>query len=74
MKNAKTPMSPAAAQRIQSATAKKHGGATPKGSFAAKAQSVAAKNASSKSQRPHNGPSKTGGVSGKGRGNTPPKR
>ncbi|PHQ15124.1 hypothetical protein [Marinobacter profundi] len=44
MSKTKTPMTPAAAARIQSATAKANGGKTPKGSFAAKAQSVASKN------------------------------
>lgn len=37
-------MTPAAAARIQSATAKVNNGQTPKGSFGAKAQSAAAKN------------------------------
>lgn len=60
-------MSKAAASRIQSATAKANGGAVPKGSFAARAQSAAASNA------PANGPSKTGNPSGGGRGNNPPK-
>ncbi|MBN8239885.1 hypothetical protein JF541_12045 [Marinobacter hydrocarbonoclasticus] len=73
MSKAKTPMSPAAAARIQSATAKQHGGNTPKGSFAAKAQSAAARNMASSGQRPPNGPSTTGGKSGKGRGNNPPR-
>ena len=40
---AKTPMTPKAAARIQAATAKKTGGVTPKGSFAATAQRAAAK-------------------------------
>lgn len=44
MSKSKTPMTPAAASRIQSATAKANNGQTPKGSFAAKAQTVAAKN------------------------------
>ena len=39
-----TPMTKAASARIQSATAKQNEGQTPKGSFAAKAQSVASKN------------------------------
>lgn len=39
-----TPMTKAASQRIQSATAKQNGGQTPKGSFGAKAQSIADKN------------------------------
>ncbi|RUM50012.1 MAG: hypothetical protein DSY47_02670 [Hydrogenothermus sp.] len=38
------PMTPDAAERIQSATAKANGGVVPKGSFASKAQSAAAKN------------------------------
>tara|TARA_R110002167_G_scaffold189959_5_gene392170 strand:- start:67 stop:222 length:156 start_codon:yes stop_codon:yes gene_type:complete len=37
-------MTPQAAQRIQSATAKANGGGVPKGSFAARATSAAAKN------------------------------
>ena len=41
-----TPMTKAASQRIQSATAKQNGGQTPKASFGAKAQSVADKNSS----------------------------
>ena len=40
---AKTPVTPQAAARIQSATAKKSGGVTPKGSFPARAQRAAAK-------------------------------
>lgn len=40
----KTPMTPQAAARIQSSTATKNGGTVAKGSFAAKAQSAAAKN------------------------------
>jgi len=44
MSKQKTPMTPAAAARIQSATAKQTGGQTLKGSFPAKAQSAAAKN------------------------------
>ena len=40
----RTPMTPEAAARIQSATAKSHGGQVAKGSFAAKAQSAAAHN------------------------------
>ena len=40
----KTPMTKAASARIQSATAKQNGGQTPKGSFAAKAQTLASKN------------------------------
>ena len=41
-----TPMTKAASQRIQSATAKQNGGQTPKGAFVAKAQSIADKNLS----------------------------
>lgn len=41
---AKTFMTPKAAARIQSSTAKATGGTLSKGSFAAKAQSAAAKN------------------------------
>ncbi|WP_368073266.1 hypothetical protein [Marinobacter sp. DSM 26671] len=67
-------MSPAAAARIQSATSKRHGGTTPKGSFAAKAQSAASRNTASNGQRPPNGPSTTGNKSGKGRGNNRPSR
>lgn len=65
------PMTKAAAARIQSATAKINGGIVPKGSFAAKASSAAAKNAASR-PAPPNGPSKTGNPSGGGRGNNPP--
>ena len=43
---AKTPMTPKAAAKIQSATAKANGGSVPKGSFAARAQRAAAKNSS----------------------------
>lgn len=43
----KTPMTPAAAARIQSATAKANGGKVASGSFAAKAQSAAATNSNS---------------------------
>lgn len=60
-------MSKAAAARIQSATAKSNGGAVPKGSFAARAQSAA-------SSTPKLAPSKTGKPSGGGRGNNPPKK
>lgn len=38
-----TPMTATAAARIQSTTAKSNGGAVPKGSFSARAQSTAAK-------------------------------
>lgn len=44
MSKNKTPMTPAAASRIQSATAKAGNGQTPKASFAARAESAAAKN------------------------------
>lgn len=44
MSNKKTPMTPAAAARIQAANAKQNGGTTLKGSFPAKAQAAAAKN------------------------------
>ena len=44
MSKGKNPMTHAAASRIQSTTAKATGGKTPKGSFAARAQSTAAKN------------------------------
>ena len=40
----KVKMTPAAAARIQASTAKSGSGTVPKGSFAAKAQSAAAKN------------------------------
>lgn len=43
-KGKQQPMTPAAAARIQSSTAKAHGGQTPKDSFAARAQSSASKN------------------------------
>lgn len=39
-----TPMTPAAASRIQSSQAKANGGQVAKGSFGARAQSAAAKN------------------------------
>jgi hypothetical protein len=42
-KGKQQPMTPAAAARIQSSTAKSHGGQTPKDSFAARAQSSASK-------------------------------
>lgn len=60
-------MNQAAASRIQSATAKSNGGSVAKGSFAARAQAASSK------PSPPNGPSQTGGVSGKNRGNNPPK-
>ncbi|MBO2568875.1 hypothetical protein KJI95_10050 [Shewanella sp. JM162201] len=44
MSNNKTPMTPAAAARIQSGTAKQGNGQVAKGSFAARAQSAAATN------------------------------
>lgn len=40
----KAPMTPPAAARVQSATAKVNGGQVAKGSFAARAQAAAAKN------------------------------
>lgn len=43
----RTPMTPAAAARIQSATAKANGGKVAAGSFAAIAQAAAARNTSS---------------------------
>ena len=43
-KGKQQPMTPAAAARIQSSTAKTNGGQTPKDSFAARAQSSASKN------------------------------
>ena len=36
----KTPMTKAASQRIQSATARQNGGQTPKGTFSSKTQSI----------------------------------
>lgn len=44
MTKSKTPITPLAARRIQSAEAKANGGKVAKGSFAAKAQKAAAKN------------------------------
>ncbi|MGF1753944.1 hypothetical protein L4C33_10145 [Vibrio makurazakiensis] len=44
MTNSKTPMTPSAARRIQSAEAKENGGKVTKDGFAAKAQKAAAKN------------------------------
>lgn len=80
----KQPMTVEAARRIQSATAQLHNGVVPKGSFAARAMSVAMKSNShistpskaskaSKASVP-NGPSKTGNPSGGGRGNNPPRK
>ena len=60
-------MNQLAASRIQSATAKTNNGLVSKGTFTARAQSSAARNA------PANGPSQTGKPSGKGRGNNPSK-
>ena len=40
----KTKMTPEAAARIQSATAKSNGGTVPKGSFSSRASSAASKN------------------------------
>lgn len=48
MSKTKTPMTPEAASRIQSSTAKQNSGSVPKGSFAARAQSGAAKNSNNK--------------------------
>ncbi|WP_105253548.1 hypothetical protein [Pseudoalteromonas sp. T1lg75] len=50
-KKTSTKMTPEAAARIQSATAKQNSGVVPKGSFAAKAQSIAAKNSTSKGEK-----------------------
>lgn len=74
----KQSMTVEAARRIQSATAQRHNGIVPKGSFAARAMSVAMKNNShlttaSKAPVP-NGPSKTGNPSGGGRGSNPPRK
>jgi hypothetical protein len=44
MSKSKGTMTKTAASRIQSTTAKSSGGETPKGSFASRAQSAAAKN------------------------------
>ncbi|HCG7088206.1 TPA: hypothetical protein NJ342_003422 [Vibrio parahaemolyticus] len=44
MSKSKSPMTPSAAKRIQSAEAKANGGQVAKGGFAARAQSAAAKN------------------------------
>ena len=44
----RTPMTTAAASRIQAATARLHSGRVPPGGFAARAQSAAAKNADEK--------------------------
>jgi hypothetical protein len=68
MKNIKA-MTPAAAARIQSSTAKANGGVVPKGSFAARAQSAAV------APKVPNAPSKVPGQkSGGGRGNAPVKK
>jgi len=45
----RTPMTTVAASRIQSATARAHGGKVPSGSVAARAQSAAVKNSGVKS-------------------------
>jgi hypothetical protein len=50
MSNNKTPMTPKAAARIQSSEAKKCDGKIAKGSFAAKAMRIAAKNSHSDKQ------------------------
>ncbi|PSW26016.1 hypothetical protein C9I94_05545 [Photobacterium swingsii] len=47
MSKPKTPMTPSAAARIQSTVAKANEGQVAKGSFAARAQSAAAKNSNS---------------------------
>lgn len=66
------PMTKAAVARIQSTTAKANDGKVPKGSFAAKAASVAAKNETANKHQP-NWPSKVPNVpSGKNRDNNPP--
>lgn len=74
----KQPMTLEAARRIQSATAKQQKGNVRKGSFAARAMSVAMKNEAqftSASKTPvRNGPSKAGEKSGGGRGNNPPRK
>lgn len=80
-------MTKAAAARIQSVTAKENDGKVAKDSFAARAQSAAAKNAAAAAAenittpptpkpktKVHNGPSTTGEISGKKRGNNPPKK
>ncbi len=50
MSKSKKPMTPAAAARIQSATAKQTGEDSQKGSFPSKAQSAAAKNTNKEDQ------------------------
>lgn len=66
------PMTKAAAARIQSVTAKANGGMVPKGSFAAKATSVASKNDTANTNPP-NWPSKVPNQpSGKGRDSNQP--
>lgn len=52
LKAGKNPMTRDAAARIQSATAEAHDGRVPKGSFAATAQSVSAKNVPRPPSRP----------------------
>lgn len=69
MSKRKSSMTATAASRIQSSTAKSNNGVTPKGSFAARAQS-AVKNSGG---APPNGPSTTGKPSGGGRSNNAPK-
>lgn len=51
-----------AAARIQSSTCRSHGGVTPAGSFAARAQSAAARNGSTGTGR--SGPAQSGGGQG----------
>jgi len=43
-------MTPADASRIQSSTARRHGGAVPAGSFATRAQAAAARHAAAKTK------------------------
>jgi len=71
MSQAKSNMSTAAASRIQAAEARANGGQVAKGSFAARAQSTAAR--SMATNNPGGYPSKTGNPSGPGRTNNPPK-
>jgi hypothetical protein len=67
-------MTQAAAQRIQSATAKANGGIVPAGSFSTRAQATASRSAPSTKAPVPNGPSRTGNPSGGGRGNNPAKK
>lgn len=52
MSKIRTPMTPSAAARIQSATAKSNAGRVPKGSFAAAAQRASAKSGSRPPDQP----------------------